>query len=142
MKKLISLLLTMAMSMALLTGCGGSDSGASEETTEAAASTELNIYMWQQYISDDLIAKFEEENNCKVNLSYMSDNADAITKLTAGGGQEYDLIMTCDAYMESLVAGDYVEKINFDKLCNYLIDNVNEDKFKCYVLGTKKECAL
>lgn len=34
------------------------------------------------------------------------------------------------------------EKINFDKLCNYLIDNVNEDKFKCYVLGTKKECAL
>ncbi len=123
MKKLISLLLTMAMSMALLTGCGGSDSGASEETTEAA-STELNIYMWQQYISDDLIAKFEEENNCKVNLSYMSDNADAITKLTAGGGQEYDLIMTCDAYMESLVAGDYVEKINFDNVPN--ASNINE----------------
>ena len=123
MKKLISLLLTMAKSMALLKGCGGSDSGASEETTEAA-STELNIYMWQQYISDDLIAKFEEENNCKVNLSYMSDNADAITKLTAGGGQEYDLIMTCDAYMESLVAGDYVEKINFDNVPN--ASNINE----------------
>lgn len=123
MKKLISFLLTMIMSMALLTGCGGNDSGASEETTEAA-STELNIYMWQQYISDDLIAKFEEENNCKINLSYMSDNADAITKLTAGGGQEYDLIMTCDAYMESLVAGDYVEKINFDNVPN--ASNINE----------------
>lgn len=49
----------------------------------AQASTELNIYMWQQYISDALIADFESQNNCKINLSYMSDNADAITKLTA-----------------------------------------------------------
>ena len=34
--------------------------------------------MWQQYISDDLIKNFETENNCKVNLSYMSDNADSL----------------------------------------------------------------
>ena len=27
-----------------------------------AASTELNIYMWQQYISDQLIADFEAAN--------------------------------------------------------------------------------
>lgn len=95
-----------------------------EKASETKQSTELNIYMWQQYISDDLIGQFEKDHNCKINLSYMSDNADAITKLTAGGGQEYDLIMTCDAYMKSLVEGDYVEKIDFSKVTN--ASNINK----------------
>lgn len=121
MKKLISILLIMILIMGLFTGCKGGDTAGS---TQTASSKELNIYMWQQYISDDLIANFEKENGCKVNLSYMSDNADAITKLTAGGGQEYDLIMTCDAYMESLVDGGYIEKINFADIPN--ASNINE----------------
>ncbi len=123
MKKSISIFLIMVLIMSVFTGCGGTGEGTGGEDEEAA-STELNIYMWQQYISDDLIKSFEEENNATVNLSYMSDNADAITKLTAGGGEEYDLIMTCDAYMESLIDGDYIEKINFDNIPN--ASNINE----------------
>ena len=104
MKKFLAVLLAgaMAFSMAACSSSEG-ETTTEGETTEAEgtteASTELNIYMWQQYISDELIDNFEAENNCTVNLSYMSDNADAINKLTAGGGDEYDLIMTCDAYM-------------------------------------------
>ncbi len=126
-KKLISAILVAALAMGL-TACGnsgttdnkGTDGGSAltESASAGGSGDELNIYMWQQYISDDLIQTFEKENNCKVNLSYMSDNADAITKLTAGGGQEYDLIMTCDAYMKSLIAGDYVEKLDMSKLSN------------------------
>lgn len=124
MKKVISILLTVILIMSIFTGCAGTNESSSSGGDKSAESTELNIYMWQQYISDDVISKFEEENNATVNLSYMSDNADAITKLTAGGGQEYDLIMTCDAYMESLIAGDYIEKINFDNIPN--ASNINE----------------
>lgn len=125
MKKLLSMMMVLAMILSLA-ACGSTSKG-SEETTDAGtetASNELNIYMWQQYISDDLIANFEKENNCTVNLSYMSDNADAVTKLTAGGGDEYDLIMTCDAYMESLVNGGYLEKLNLDNIPNS--SNINE----------------
>lgn len=124
MKKIISIVLSMVLIIGVLTGCTGTDTGSNSDSDNTAASTELNIYMWQQYISDDLIAKFEKDNNAKVNLSYMSDNADAITKLTAGGGQEYDLIMTSDAYMESLIEGDYIEKINFTNIPNS--SNINE----------------
>ena len=116
-KKSLAVLLMLVLIMSLA-ACGGGDS-------EGEASTELNIYMWNEYISNELIANFEAENNCTVNLSYMSDNADAITKLTAGGGQEYDLIMTCDAYMESLVAGEYVQPINFENVPNATA-NINE----------------
>lgn len=128
MKKLTAVILMLAIILTFA-ACSGTGSASATPTptaapTETPASTELNIYMWQQYISDDLIANFEKENNCKVNLSYMSDNADAITKLTAGGGQDYDLIMTCDAYMESLVAGNYVEKLDLTKIPNS--SNINE----------------
>ena len=135
-KRLLAALLTGAMVFSMA-ACGSSaketkapaDAAGETQAGETAAaagegSTELNIYMWQQYISDELIQNFEAENNCKVNLSYMSDNADAINKLTAGGGDEYDLIMTCDAYMESLIAGGYVEEINLDNVPNS--SNIND----------------
>ena len=97
MKKALSLLIAFAMLFSL------------GITANAAEKKELNIFMWSDYISDDLIADFEDEFGVRVNLSYMNDNADSITKLTAGAGSEYDLIMTCDAYMESLIAGGYLE---------------------------------
>lgn len=126
-KRLMAALLTGAMALSLV-ACGGGKTtetkAAGESEAAGEASTELNIYMWQQYISDELIANFEEENNCKVNLSYMSDNADAINKLTAGGGDEYDLIMTCDAYMESLIAGGYIEEMNLENIPNSA--NIND----------------
>lgn len=135
MKRFLTGVLSLALVLSLAACSGGGQTGGGGAATPApggdttgggdAASTELNIYMWQQYISDQLIADFETANNCTVNLSYMSDNADAITKLTAGGGQEYDLIMTCDAYMESLVAGDYVQKLNLDNIPNAAA-NINE----------------
>ncbi len=138
MKKLMLTVLSLVMLLALA-ACGGAEAPAEEpapadpeapaeetpaEEASGDASTELNIYMWQQYISEDLIAGFEEANNCTVNLSYMSDNADAVTKLTSGGGEEYDLIMTADAYMESLIAGGYVEKLDHSKIPNS--SNINE----------------
>ena len=94
MKRLITLLIA-ALMLLTLASCGQSGGG------EAAAdgSKEINIFMWSDYISDETIANFESEYGVKVNLSYMNDNADSITKLTAGAGSEYDLIMTCDAYM-------------------------------------------
>lgn len=122
MKRKISIFLVMSLMLSILAGCGADDKASDGDGADA--SKELNIYMWQQYIADDVIADFEKENDVKVNLSYMSDNADAITKLTAGGGDEYDLVMTSDAYMESLIEGDYIEKINFDNIDNS--SNINE----------------
>lgn len=121
MKKILSILLALAMVIGLC-ACGG---GASDATEAKEASTELNIFMWGDYISEDLVANFEKENNCKVNFSYMNDNADSVTKLTAGAGDEYDLIMTCDAYMESLIAGGYLEKLDAAQIPN-AIANINK----------------
>ena len=128
MKKLLALLLTGAMVFSVA-ACGGSEPAAD---APAEASTELNIYMWQQYISDELIANFEAENNCTVNLSYMSDNADAINKLTAGGGEEYDLIIPDHAWetpqvrqmIATMKTEEFKEKIL--ALGGYTVENPGE----------------
>ena len=106
MKRTLALIIALAMMLSL------------GITASAAERKEINIFMWSDYISDDLIANFEDEYGVRVNLSYMNDNADSITKLTAGAGDGYDLIMTCDAYMESLIAGGYLEKLDLSKIPN------------------------
>ena len=111
MKKALALILVFGMVLAL-------------GVTAHAESKEINIFMWSDYISDDLIANFEDEYGVRVNLSYMNDNADSITKLTAGAGSEYDLIMTCDAYMESLIAGGYLEELDLSQVPNSV--NINK----------------
>ena len=111
MKKALALILALVMVLSL------------SLTASADKKEELNIFMWSDYISDELIENFEKEFDVRVNLSYMNDNADSITKLTAGAGSEYDLIMTCDAYMESLIAGGYLEEIDISQIPNS--ENIN-----------------
>ena len=118
-KKLLALIFGLVVMFAF-TACGSSDSGDSGDT----ASKELNIFMWSDYLSDDVVADFENETGIKVNLSYMNYNADSVNKLTAGAGDEYDLIMTCDAYMESLINGGYLEELDLSQIPNS--ENINK----------------
>ena len=125
MKKALTLILALTLALSLC-ACGGGDPKPTGSGNEpSAASSELNIFMWGDYISETLISDFEKANNCTVNLSYMSDNADSITKLTAGAGDSYDLIMTCDAYMESLIKGGYLEQLDHEQIPN-ADANINE----------------
>ena len=118
-KRLMALILALSMVLTLA-ACGGGGSKSSED----GGSKELNIFMWSDYISDETVADFEEQTGIKVNLSYMNDNADSVNKLTAGAGDEYDLIMTCDAYMESLINGGYLEELDLSQIPNS--ENINK----------------
>lgn len=126
MKKLLTLVLS-AVVLCSLVACGSKTGDTSKteadnekkmEGSKAENSGELNIMMWGDYLSEDLVENFEKENNVKINFTYMSDNADAINKLTAGAGNDFDLILTCDAYMQSLIAGGYIEKLDLSKIPN------------------------
>lgn len=111
MKKQIALLLAGVMAFSA-TACGVGVEDMAE------ASTELNVYMWPDYISEDVIQQFEEENNCTVNLSYMNSTADAVEKLKTGCGEEFDLVMVQNTDIEALADGDDLEKFKHDSLPN------------------------
>lgn len=111
MKKLTrALVLVLALAMLLsLAACGKSSGGGGGV---------LNIFMWSEYLSPDVVADFEEQFDIKVNISYMNTSEEAAAKITSGGGSEYDLVMPCDIDMTALIEGGHLEELNLDNLPN------------------------
>lgn len=67
----------------------------------------LYIYNWGDYVSPEVIKKFEKEYNCKVALDFFDSNESMYAKLKAGGGG-YDLI----------VPSTYMTDMMYDQKCS------------------------
>ena len=69
----IALSLVLAMTAVNITGCG-----------KKADSTkgELNLFIWTEYVPDEVIKDFEKEYGIKVNVSTFSSNEDMLAKVT------------------------------------------------------------
>ena len=111
MKKFIALMLIAAM-VFTFTACGGGNDKAAEDNV-------VNIYMWSDYMSDSVAQGFEEETGIKVNFSYMNSSEEATAKLTSGGGDQYDLVMPCDADMTGLINSGKLAEMNLDNIPNF-----------------------
>jgi spermidine/putrescine transport system substrate-binding protein len=48
----------------------------------------LHLYNWNNYISDETIARFEEQCSCRVVQDYYSDNEEMLAKLRKGWRRE------------------------------------------------------
>ena len=110
MKKILALLLMGVITFSV-SACGIGDNGPEE------ASTELNILMPVNYISEKLIHQFEEINGCTVTITALKDENEAMA-LLAEETDVYDLIMTKDRNMDILMDEEYVKKIDKDNLPN------------------------
>ena len=120
MKKLITTLVlaAMALSLALLAGCGSKDTPT------------LNVYNWGEYISDgsegtlDTIKAFEawyEEtygSKVRVNYTTYASNEDMYAKLSSGA-VSYDVIIPSDYMIARMVQEDMLLPLDFDNIPNY-----------------------
>jgi len=117
MKKLLILALTLSMLLPCLV------------FPASAASGEITVYNWGQYISDgsdgylDVIAAFEEETGIKVNYLTFDSNESLYTKLKTGGST-YDVIIPSDYMVGRLINEGKLEEIDFDNIPNYA--NIDE----------------
>ena len=77
-------LLAMAVSALLLTACGGKQEGAGAASVDGQEEKVLNFYNWPDYISEDMVADFEQETGIKVNYQTFENNEMLNAKLVAG----------------------------------------------------------
>ncbi|MDD3919803.1 MAG: spermidine/putrescine ABC transporter substrate-binding protein [Eubacteriales bacterium] len=99
MKKL-ALALALVLALAALTGCGGSNT------------VTLNVLNWGDYIDEELITQFEDENpNIRINYTNMASNEEMLIKLSAPDCI-YDLCFPSDYIIEKLVAEDMLHPLN------------------------------
>jgi spermidine/putrescine transport system substrate-binding protein len=68
----------------------------------ARADDVLHLYNWNNYISDETLARFERQCGCRVKQDYYSDNEEMLAKLEAGA-VGYDLLVPTGNAVESLV---------------------------------------
>lgn len=68
----------------------------------AHADDVLHLYNWNNYISEQTIARFEEQCACRVVQDYYSDNEEMLAKLAAGASG-YDIIVPTGNAVESLI---------------------------------------
>lgn len=116
MKKIMSLILTGALAVSMMTGCGsGSDSGENGE---------LNLFVWTEYVPESVIDKFEEETGIKVNISTFSSNEDMLAKVKAESEGTYDIVQPSDYMVQQMIAQDMLEELDQDALTN--LDNISE----------------
>ena len=73
MKKVLSLVLLVALIGTLFTGCKKDDQ------------VVLNVYNWGDYIDEDIFDIFEEETGIKVNYETYATNEEMYTKIKKGG---------------------------------------------------------
>ncbi len=108
MKKLVCLGLAAVLTAGLLSGCGSS-----EETVR------LNVYNVGDYIDEDVLDIFEEENpGIKINYETYYTNEEMYVKV-ANGGSDYDVVFPSDYMVQKMADEGLLNKLNYDNIPNY-----------------------
>ena len=125
MKRIASILLTLALTLGMLAGCGGGS---------GSGSLTLNVYNWGEYISDgsedsyDTIKEFEAwyqetyDQAVHVNYDTYASNEDMYSKLSSGA-VSYDVVIPSDYMIARMIKEDMLLPLNFDNIPNYA--NIN-----------------
>ena len=96
----------------------------------------LHIYNWGDYISNDVVKKFEKEFNCKVKVDVFDSNEAMYAKLKAGAGG-YDIIVPSSYMAELMQRQGMLLALDHSKLPN--VDKYIDQSYIKYSLDKKLE---
>lgn len=119
--KQVTISLVALSLLVMLSSCGGGKSEKDSTATATAnfAGKTLNILCWEGY-ADELFTKpFEEKYGCKVKGTYFGSSDELISKLTAGGGEVYDIVSPSADMAQALIEQGLVQPIDLTKITHY-----------------------
>ncbi|WP_182418454.1 extracellular solute-binding protein [Bartonella sp. HY038] len=80
-----------------------------------AQSKNLNLFVWADSVSPELIKKFEKETGIKVSVDGFTSNEDVLTKLQAGSSG-YDLITPSQHFVKIMIDSNLLENVDMKSL--------------------------
>lgn len=80
-------------------------------------SQELNLFVWTEYIPQDMLDCFEQVYGIKVNRSEFSSNEEMYAKLAQGSSQ-FDLTQPSDYIIEVMIRTGVLQKLDLTQLPN------------------------
>ncbi|MDR0396124.1 MAG: ABC transporter substrate-binding protein [Oscillospiraceae bacterium] len=96
----------------------------------ALAGGEVNVYNWEDYISEDALELFEEETGITVNYMRFTTNEDMLVQVRADP-TNYDVIFPSDYIIERLISEDLLEELDWRNIPNasYTLDWLNSPSY-------------
>ena len=121
-RKIFSILLSALVLISMI-GCG------KEESADLAADgkykgQELNLFLWPEYIPDDVIGDFEKKYGVTVNVSTFSSNEEMLSKFQNSAPGTYDILNPSDYMVEYLISENMLAELDKSIITNY--DNLNK----------------
>lgn len=83
----------------------------------------LNIYVWGNYLPNEIIAEFTKETGIKVNLTEFDNNETMFAKLKASSRAGYDIVMPSTYYVERMSKQGMLKPLDKNQLKNF--HNIN-----------------
>ena len=83
----------------------------------AHAEDVLYLYIWNTYLSDDTVHRFEAQCRCRLKQDFYSDNEEMLAKIEAGA-IGYDLIVPTGNAVETLLRKNALRPLDKSKLPN------------------------
>lgn len=106
MKKTLLALVLAAVTLGLASGCA-----------EKKAGKELNIYIWTEYLPDEVIQTFTDRTGIKINYDTY-DSPEAILDKLSSGVADYDLVCPSDYMVTILIKEKLLQPLDKTKLTN------------------------
>ncbi|QLA16388.1 polyamine ABC transporter substrate-binding protein [Desulfolutivibrio sulfoxidireducens] len=90
-----------------------------------AAEKTLNLYIWSEYMPDEVLADFTKETGIKVKISTYDSNETLYAKIKMLGGKGYDLIVPSAEYVSRMAGEGLLATIDKNRLPN--LANLDEN---------------
>ncbi len=116
-KKLSGILLSLFMVSSIFTGCKNSEPSPDLTGVETDGK-ELNVFNWSEYLPEEVIQKFEDKYNIKVNYTTYASNEEMLAKIMAGGSK-FDIAVATDYMVDSMRNQNLIQEINMSNIPNY-----------------------
>ena len=117
--RVFGLVLALVMSVMLVSGCQAPETdGKGDEETAQQFSKVVNVFNWEDYIDESVLAMFEEETGIHVNYMNFTTNEDMIVQIEANPGA-FDLCFPSDYIIERMINKGLAAEINFDNIPNF-----------------------
>ena len=110
MKKPLAAILTLALVLAALGGCG-------------KKSETMTLYTWEGMFPPEVLEGFTKETGIQINYTNFDTDENMLARLEAAKGGDYDVVIADDYIIETVIAEGLAQKLDTGKLQNW--GNIN-----------------
>ncbi|MDB6025195.1 MAG: polyamine transporter substrate-binding protein [Verrucomicrobiales bacterium] len=84
-----------------------------------AASQQLNLFIWSEYIEPQVVSDFEKKFDCKVVIDLYEDAESMLAKIQGGGVSLYDVVVPPDHMVPAMAKLNLLAPLNREHIPNF-----------------------